>query len=182
MRRTALEGLFFRERDQKILAKVRAEYRRRAIREALRNATGAPDGIVDRILSLGVDTQSFPAFLFAPLIALAWADGRVDERERRAILDEIEAAGLSRRSAAHRVLEGWLTSQPPPGLMETWEDYIRALCRPLRLRERAWLASAIRWRAHAVASASGGILGPRFRESKDKIEILERMDRAFASS
>ena len=180
MHRMALEGLFFRERDQKILARVRAEYRRRAMREALRDATGVPDDIIDRILSLGVDTRSFPAFLFAPLIALAWADGRVDERERRAILDEIEAAGLSRRSAAHCVFVGWLTKQPPPDLMETWEQYIRALCRPLAPRERAWLASAIRWRAHAVASASGGILGSRFRESKDKIELLERMDSAFA--
>ena len=180
MHRTALEGLFFRERDQKILARVRAEYRRRAMREALRGATGVSDDIVDRILSFGVDTQSLPAFLFAPLIALAWSDGRVDDRERRAILDEIEAAGLSRRSVAHRVFKGWLKKQPPPGFMETWEDYIRALCKPLALRERAWLASAIRWRAHAAASASGGILGPRFRESKDKIELLERMDWAFA--
>jgi hypothetical protein len=77
------------------------------------------------------------------------------------------------------VFQTWLNDKPPAGLLAAWEAYIRALCRPLQRSEREWLAAAIRWRAHAVASASGGILGSRFRESQDKIEILGRMDRAF---
>ena len=96
-RRRALEGWFFRKRDDEILARLHAARCRRAKKEAVRRATRVSDDeVLDRIVSLGVDPRSLQALVFAPLIAIAWTDGRVDDRERRAICDEIESAGMRR--------------------------------------------------------------------------------------
>jgi len=180
-RRKALEESFFHEHDQQLLDTLRADAQRRVRKETLRLATGIGDeGVIDRLADLGFDAETLLPFALVPLVTIAWTDGRIDAAERATLLNEIESAGIARGSAAHRIFERWLESAPSPALFDAWEAYTRTLCKTLPAEDRAWLADALLRRARAVASASGGILGPGFRESKDELDVIARMERAFA--
>lgn len=58
---------------------------------------------------------------------VAWADGRVDNGERTAVLSAADEAGLSKHEVSYQVLEQWLTDPPPAEMLIKWKAYIEAL-------------------------------------------------------
>jgi len=84
-----------------------------------------------------------------PAIQVAWADGVVQERERRAILALAEECGLSSDEAAMDQVRRWLDAPPSE------EEAGRAIA---QLRQGPGAEKAVGW-ARAVARADGGVLG-----------------------
>ena len=138
------------------------------------------DAALDEMIRLGVDAESFPAFALVPLVALAWADGRLSHREREAILVAVEAEGIRPGGAAARLLEDWLSERPPRRLFDAWERYARAVGEDEAVRRSA-LAAAVLGRARAVVETARRFRS-RGRLSRGERRALERIVRAVGAA
>lgn len=159
-RRKALEEVFFQKESRKLLERLRAQREAAASRAALAGATGIDDtAILDPLLAQGVRAESATALALVPLLAVAWASGRIETMERESLLCTAAELGLSEDSPAGELLRHWLDERPPPLLLEAWEDYVRLLCTRLSAADRDRLASQLLDRARRIAESAGGVLG-----------------------
>jgi hypothetical protein len=180
-RRKALEEEFFRREEQKRIEKLRAMKEREEMRKVLRVATGVDaDRTLDRLIELGVGPATVTAIGLVPLIAVAWANGKVETGEREAILQAARDAGVAEGSEGEAMLQGWLTHRPGDHLVEAWVSYMQGFCERLSPEERARLKDDVLGRARAVAEASGGFLGLGNRVSPEEAHVLAALERAFA--
>lgn len=147
----------------------------------LGEAGGLTDGVlIDRLLGLGIRTETLAALALVPLVEVAWADGQMHPKERDAVLAGAESSGISPESASYRLLSIWTRERPQPGLEEAWRQFVRAALEQLDPRERASFRVNVMGRARAVAEAAGGILGLTSKVSKSESEVLERLGSAFS--
>ncbi len=114
---------------------VEGSARRRPIR--IPHPDGCRSGVqdaalIDRLLEIGVTPATFAALALVPLVAVAWADQRLEDKEKKAVLQEAASSGLQTGSAEYALLEGWLAEQPSPSLMETWAGYARTMSETLK--------------------------------------------------
>lgn len=179
-RRRGLEEAFFAEQDAALRRRLRDADEAKARREALSAASGITDAaVLDKIAGLGLGGETLAALSVVPLVAVAWADGEMDARERDAVVSGAERSGLAEGSAAHRLLEGWLTQRPPPELLSAWTDYVAALSPTLGADARDALKAGVLGRARAVAEAAGGFYGLGPRVSEAERAVLSKLEGAF---
>ncbi len=175
-----LEEEFFHKENQRLLEQLRRMKRMEESKEALAEASGiTEDAVLQSLLDLHIDVQTMAALALIPLIEVAWADDYLDEKEKQAILAAAHASGLEKGQVAYKVLESWLTHQPKPQLLKTWEEYIRELRGQLSEEEQKSLKTSLLGRARSVAEASGGYLGLGFKVSKTETTMLKRLEEAF---
>lgn len=180
-RRKALEDEFFRREEQRRIEKLRSLQQREEMRKVLRVATGVDtDRALDRLIELGVGPATVTAIGLVPLIAVAWANGKVETGERESILQAAHDAGVVDGSEGEAMLKGWLTNKPGDHLVEAWVAYMQGFCERLSPEERTRLKDDVLGRARAVAEASGGFLGLGNRVSPAEADVLAALERAFA--
>lgn len=180
-RRKGLEEAFFAEQDITLRRRLRAADETRAVRDALFAASGITDvDVLDRLTTTGITGETLAALSLVPLVAVAWADGDLDGRERAAALSGAERSGLVEGSAGHQLFAQWLGRRPPPELLATWKAYVAALSPTLNDAARDTLRADVLDRARAVAEAAGGFLGIGPRISEAERFVLEELGQAFA--
>lgn len=178
-RERALEKEFFARRNTQLLEKLKATFDQEVTREKLRAATGLADSrLLDRLIALQVRGETMTAFWLYPLVEIAWADGRLDIRERDAILKAAVAAGLRRHSPGYEVLETYIADGPTEARRKVWFAYARDLASRLDRSERRLVREDLVRRARAVAEASGGVLGV-LKVSTNEQRILDAIAEAF---
>lgn len=176
-----LEDDFFLREDQLLIEWQRKLRRLQESREALAQASGIRDTkVLDRLVELGVRPESLAPLALFPIIEVAWADGKLDARERSAVLEAAEARGIHAGQLEHEMLQSWLQHRPSPQLFEAWQRYLEGLLPQLGPEERESLRQELLRRARLVAEAAGGILGVG-RVSKDERAALERLEKALAA-
>lgn len=176
----ALEDEFFHKQDQAKLAAMKAKLETQSNKEELRKASGmSDDDVLDRLVALGLRANTIAALSLVPLVAVAWADGEVQDDEKTAILQGAHGKGLEEGSPGHDLLTGWLAKRPEDGLLAAWEGYIKALSSQLNDEQNKLLKNQILGFAKLVATAAGGILGFGKVSSKEEA-ILTRIEAAFA--
>jgi len=181
-RRRALEEEFFRKQEQALLNQLRTTQTRESAQEALAVATGVRDrAVLDKLSRLGITSDTLLALGLVPLVAIAWADGALDDRERHAIVGNLGAAGIVADSPAGQLVQSWLSSPPPASMLEAWSSYTSALSAALSPSERHNLRDSVLGRARAVAEAAGGFLGFGNRVSKAEAELIEKLARVFGT-
>ena len=109
------------------------------------------EAILDKLFQLGIRAEVVAALALVPLVEVAWADGSIDERERRQILERAEKSDIAPSSTDHSLLQSWLERRPDPKLLSAWIHMTPEQVRALR--------SDLIERARAIASASRGLLG-----------------------
>lgn len=175
----ALEEEFFREENAKLLAAMRATAEADSVKEALRTTAGITDEtLVGHLMEAGMTAATLTAVSLVPLVAVAWADGRIEGREQHEILKDASLSHLD--EASRTLLESWLVARPNPSLFETWADYIRNLLPRLEPDARETMKAKTLAQARAVAEAAGG--GPYKmgkRTSKEEEAVLSRIQGAF---
>ena len=180
-RRVALEAAFFAEQDARLLQRLKAADEAKTKKEALAAASGISDGaVLDELVALGIDGNTLAALSLAPLVAVAWADGEPDEKERGAVLSAAAKAGLGEGDVGRELLDRWLKTRPPPELFAAWKDYVRATAGLLDEGARRALRAELLDRARSVAEATGGTLGIG-RVSPAEDAVLERLAKAFSA-
>lgn len=181
-RRRALEEAFFAKQGQDWLRQQREAGETKVRTGALAAASGITDvTLLERLVGLGLNNNSMVALSLVPLVVVAWADGSLDERERAALLSAAAEAGVERQGESYQWLSKWLAEQPPPQLLDTWTDYIRATSGTLAPDAREALKSDLLGRARRVAEAAGGFLGIGRKISAAEEAVLERLTRAFSA-
>lgn len=178
-RRQSLEDEFFHKQSQENIEALRKQLAQQTTKEELRKASGmTDDAVLDKLLDLGIGAETVLALSLVPLIQVAWADGKIQDEEREAILQGAQKKGIARESAAFALLQAWLSQQPKQSLFETWESYIKALRGKLSDKESAQLEAQVMRFARFVAEASGGFLGIGKISSAEEA-ALSRIEAAF---
>lgn len=181
-RRKALEESFFARENAKLLEKMKVEKSAGAAKEALAKISGlASDEVLEKLVGLGVEADTWAAVSIAPLVEVAWADGRIEDSERRAVLSAAEANGIQPGSPSFTLLENWLSRRPDGRLLEAWRGFIVGLCTELTQSDRDALKDQVVGRARTVAVSAGGFLGLGNKVSTEEDVILKELAEAFES-
>lgn len=179
-RGAALEDEFFHKEDQKKLAKLKEKLSSEEALAELRKASGmTDDAVLAKLVELGLRGPTVAALSLVPLIAVAWADGEIQENERESILHAANAKGMAAGSPGHELLTSWLTTKPDESLVEAWEGYMKALLSQLNDEQVRILKNQILGFAKVIAESAGGFLGFG-KVSGTESKVLERVEKAFA--
>lgn len=179
----ALEERFFRDKDAALLEYLRSEGDKTKLQARLSEVSHMRDTkVLDDLVRVGVNAESFAAFSLLPLVRVAWSDGEVADSERVAILEAAKGEGITQESASYQLLQGWLDEGLDPGLLEAWHNYARALAVELDDVSLAAVRNTTLERAQRVAQAAGGILGIGNRISKNEELSLLGLSHAFDKS
>ena len=176
----ALEDAFFAEQNRRLLEQLQEEARTAERREMLKAALEIEDGaLLDRLIELDMNVESVVAFGLVPLVEVAWADGEIQNAERKAILGALAAKGAEPGGIAYQLVENWLAAKPEPELLETWRHYAAAIGEALEPERRESLKRAIMDQTRAVAEAAGGFLGLGSKISDAEQAKLDELEWAF---
>lgn len=179
-RRESLEEKFFHRQNQEHLDAMRKDLKRDSGRDGLRRASGMDnEEVLDQMVEVGLSGETVAALSLVPLIHVAWADGKIQEAEREAILRGAEGKGIAKGTPAWETLSSWLSRQPGPELFEAWKSYVQAMGRELLTDSQfAILKTQIVTFARGVAESAGGFLGLG-TVAKAEGEALARIEAAF---
>ena len=179
-RRKALEEEFFRKENARLAAELRLKRMTEEAKAEMSRACGIEDqAVLDKLVELGIGADTLAAMTLVPLVEVAWADGKMDAKERTAILQGAEAAGIEAGTPSHALLEDWLVNRPPPRLLGAWRDYVGALCDEMLPENRLKLKNEVLGRARTGAEAAGGFLGLGDKVSREEKQVYEILETAF---
>lgn len=179
-RRIALEEAFFAKQDAELRRRLREMEQARLKKEALSAASGiTDDAVLGKLAALDIGSDTLAALSLVPLVAVAWADGSIDDNERGVAFSRAADMGLGKDDISHRLFQRWLEEPPPPALVAAWKDYIGALSGSLGPDARHALRHEVLGHARAVAEAAGGILGFGRKVSPAEESVLKDLEQAF---
>ena len=180
-RRKALEDQFFKQQNDAALQKMKDQQARAATKDEIQRLTGIANPVVlDALSNLKLGGAAVMVMSMFPLVEIAWADGKVDDKERRIVLQQAENVGIGQGSEAALLLAQWLDEKPELSWQTLWADYVKALCAKMKPDDKALLKATVLGRARVVAEASGGFMGLAFRMSEAEKKVLEKLELAFA--
>ena len=179
-RERAFEAEWANRHDAELIEKLRQKDRLEAITEALAKKLQADDpALLQRAIDMGITLDTGPAFLLAPLVQIAWAEGSVTEREKETVLRLAAKRGVEPGSAPYAQLVAWLHRRPDDELFDTAIEIIRAGFGVLPPAERDARVYLLAEACHEVAAASGGglwhALGLSSGVSKEESTFLDHI-------
>ena len=179
-RGNALEDMFFYRSDQELLEQIKQDLADKEAREQLASFSGITnEHLLDELVSQNVRAETLACVTLIPLVAVAWADGKLDEEEKLAVLRAFKEKGLATNPAAVSLVEGWLSEPPGEELFTTWKDYIASLSTSMSDATFEHLKASVLDQAKEVARAAGGFLGVINSESRSEKQALEAVAAAF---
>lgn len=155
----ALEDSFFAKENARLLEKLKKADALEAKRQAFKAANIKSEALIDALVELEIEVSAMAALSLVPLVAVAWADGEIQNKERKAIIKAAEEGGIEPGSANHELLENWLKTKPGPDLLATWKEYAHAIEERLDSVVGNELKERLMNRTTSIAKAAGGILG-----------------------
>lgn len=159
-RRRNLEEDYFRRQEMESIARLRE----RAAREAERRKMGeqldlSDDEVLLALQQLGYTSETSALLFLAPLVQVAWAEGRVSSSERELILEAAATQGIGPGSEAYLKLLEWLSERPAEELLEGSLRLIGSMLHQMSPDEREARKYELLLFATQVAEASGGVMG-----------------------
>jgi hypothetical protein len=184
-REKGLEEEFFRKSDAKLIEKMREKAQLDEVAAELAKVLQVENPeLVRRVIDLGIPRGTGAAFLLAPLVQVAWAEGKVTDRERETVLRLAAHRGVEKGSPSEAQLLGWLDRRPSETLFATALEAIRAGLSHLGPDEREERIEAYGRACREVSEASGGLakaLGGSGTSSEEK-SVLNSVVTALRSS
>lgn len=178
-RRKALEEQFFAKQNQQLLEDLRRKSEAKEQRQALSSASGITnEELLDKLITAGVHAETLAALSLIPLVAVAWADGKIQDEEREATLKAAEQSGLRPSDDAYTLLAGWLDNPPGDGLLESWKSYTRELHSSMEPAMSAILKKELLGRAEGIAESAGGFLGLGSISAEER-QVLQELESVF---
>lgn len=155
-----LEEAFFARESAAAARTLRVRTEEELRRESLAEIVAIHDErFLDRLVALSVTPETAVSLVLTPLIVVAWADGQIDERERKAILDAVDKRGVATGEIARKLLRSALDRKPDPRLFENWKSYVSRLWGCFTADERLRMRKNLLDSTRGVAEAAGGFLG-----------------------
>jgi hypothetical protein len=180
--RSELAQTFYVEEEQHVRDRLRARREPGFTRQELARVCGVYDEEFLDKLSNHACPESLAMLVFAPLLAVAWADGRLSPSERGIILDAAEDFGISRGSPAFNLLGQWLAYKPTRKMREAWIAYVQELSCGLCSKDRHRLAEKLLCHARELSDLVSGAPVMAFTRRRSKRRIVQRFASAFRGS
>jgi hypothetical protein len=175
-----LEDEFFAKQDAILIKKLQELERMERTRKALSAVSGITnEAVLNHLVELEIHADLLATLALVPLVEVAWADGSIDAKERKAILDGSTRLGMGPASVDYVLLEAWLKQKPPEKMLTAWMTYIRGLCEVLSPVERDAIKATFLTRAREIAEAAGGLLGLTSPVSSKEEAMLKKLESAF---
>jgi hypothetical protein len=157
-REKAMEANYFRKEDEKLLEKLRQKASLDEIAIALGGKLRVDDpDLLLKVRELGVTVDTAPAFFLAPLVQVAWAEGKVSKPEHDVVLRLARRRGVDAKSAAYAQLEEWLRIRPSDALFDASVEVLKFAYDTLPSAEREERIKSVVQACQEVAEASGGL-------------------------
>src|SRR4051794_20636256 len=155
-REKAMEANYFRQEDERLLAKLREGAKFDEIALAVRDKLHVDNPeLLERVRALGITADNAAAFLLAPLVQVAWGGDSVTRGEREAVLRLARERGVADGTPAQAQLLSWLDVRPDDTLFETALEVIKYGLAVLPRYEQEERLKQIVEACHEVARASG---------------------------
>jgi len=175
-----LEDIFFSKQDKILIDKLQQMEKMKETKKVLAEISGITnDDILQKLVELNIRPEIVATLALVPLVEVAWADGKIDEKEKAAVLEAAGQSFVSKESPDFDLLKRWMERKPDAKLLEAWEHYIEGLCHNLTEHQKNALKKDLIGHARQVADATGGILGLGSRMSKSELEMLAKLESAF---
>jgi hypothetical protein len=176
----SLEEAFFAQRNAQLIEQRRRLDELEKNKEELAKISGIKNPkVLEKLLELGITPTVLASLSLVPLVEVAWADGELDIKERKAVLDAAAKGGFSEGSVDFKILGEWLKEKPSPKFLEAWMQYIEGLRESLTQAELDDLKVQLLSRARQVAEAAGGFMGIGSKISEQEQAVLKKMEAAF---
>ena len=157
-RERAEEATYFRKQDEKLIEKLRQRAQLSEIAKALAEKLQVDDpALLKRIVELGVTLDTGAAFILAPLVEIAWADGHVSKAEHDTVLRVAFERGVGPGSPDLAQLLKWLQDRPSDALFQTALEAIKVGIAVLPREEAEERIQKMLRACETVAEASGGL-------------------------
>lgn len=157
-REKAMEDAYFRDQDARLLDKLRQRADLDEIAVALGQKLQLDNPpLLLKVRELGVTMETAPAFFLAPLVQVAWADGKVKKEERNTVLRLARERTLSPDSASYKCIEEWLKVRPSDAFFATALEVLKAGFAVLPHAEREERVMTVLAACEDVAQASAGV-------------------------
>lgn len=181
-RRAGYEAGYFRDKDAALVAKLKGVFNAKHTKDELRAVTGVQDDkVLERFLTVIDRGELLSAFKLYPLVEVAWADGKVEDAEVRAVETAAEKVGVSRGSAAFQRLGEWIRSGPTDNARVVWRLYAAQLCKSLSKSELETFRNDLLKFADKVAESSGGMFGIFSSTSSQESRVIEEIKKALTT-
>jgi hypothetical protein len=174
-----LEDAFFLENDRKLIEQLHKMQKMKEDMASLENVSGIKNEVIlKKLVELNIRPELVAAITLVPIIEVAWADGKLDEEEKKIIL-KISAGHFG---AEHQIpdilIKEWLVQKPVQAMLDAWIHYIKGLVEKMSPDEKSALKKSIISQAREVAEASGGFLGLN-KVSAQEEKMLKQLEKAF---
>ncbi|NLE01739.1 MAG: hypothetical protein GX640_17885 [Fibrobacter sp.] len=175
-----LEDAFFAENDRKLIEKLHEMKKMEESIESLAEVSGIENkDILKKLVKLNIRPETVAAIAMVSIVEVAWADGKLDAKEKTVILEIAQKQMHSSHEIARSLLAEWLDQKPPKEMLEAWIHYIQGLCEKFTDEERTAFKNSIMEHAYKIAEASGGFLGLGSKISDQEKVMLNVLESAF---
>jgi hypothetical protein len=179
-RKKSLEESFFAKHNRELLEKLRQKTDAATRRQQLVAASGIrSETLIDELVAIGLDGESLAALGLVPLLQVAWADGKVQQREHDALLEAAKKSGVAPGTTGYELLLSWIDREPDDKLFAAWKEYVRALRGAMSEQALRALRDEVLARAKSVARSAGGILGVGSVWGSEK-DVIRELEEAFS--
>ena len=111
-RRQTLEDMFFHEQDRRIIEQRAKLQQMKQTKASLARVSGIhDDALLEKLIALDIRPETMATLIAIPLIEIAWADGVMDNRERKRLFGYAEKAGLRQKGLDPEIMSAWLTEE-----------------------------------------------------------------------
>ena len=154
------EEVYFRRKDAELIRDLQRKEAAHKERAEMKQAAGiADDHVVAELQASGYDRETVRVLHLAPLLQVAWADGKISKEERLHILEAARLHGVEPDSRAHRRLESWLEHRPSDSVFRKSLRAVRAVLHAMEPEQKHSRKRGLLSLCTKVASASGGFFG-----------------------
>jgi hypothetical protein len=159
-REKAMEEAFFRSEDAKLLKSLQQKAHLDEIATALGEQLQVknPDLLL-RVRQLGITLETAAGFFLAPLVQVAWANGKVSKKEHDTVLRIALRRGIEADSPAYAKLEEWLGTRPSDSFFDTAVELLAYGFSVLPADEKEERIKTLLDACHEVAEGEGTHVG-----------------------
>jgi hypothetical protein len=175
-RKRSQEEEYFRKQEQRQIEKLRRRAALEAERREMAEALSVSDeALLSELQELGFTRETAPLVRLAPLVQVAWAEGRVSAGERELIIAAARARGVAEGGPADKMLADWLDARPAEIFFDKVLRAIGAMLRALPPDQRETQKRDLVSACARIAAAAGGVLGFGNKVSKEEQGIVARI-------
>ena len=180
-RERGLEEEYFLRKERELVEKMRRRVELENQRQEIAKEIGVSnEEIIKGLQELGYTSETVKLIHLMPLVQVAWADGRVDDKEKNMIIELARSSQIVEGSEADLKLAAWLNERPSEEVMQAHLLAVQAVIEAIPEEFRASMRENLINYSVTLAAASRGLFGLEAKISKSERAVIEQIVEAVA--